>query len=122
MERTDRLNSLLREVISEVIMKDAHNPRITALVTVKKVIITKDLHHAKVYVSFIGPKEEQEKSLQALQSAAGFISVQASKKVVMLYFPTLTFYLDNTLEEELKIHSLLETIREEHRSRPKDPN
>lgn len=117
-QRVDRLNSLLKEVIAEVVMRDVHNPKVSTLVTIKKVDITKDLHHAKVYISLVGSNSEKRQTLKALQSAAGFISTQAAKKVVMRYFPQLTFHLDDTLEDELRIHNLLEKIHDEQAKRP----
>ena len=115
--RTDRLNSLLREVISEVVMQEVRNPKISTLVTVKKVDISKDLHHAKVYISLLGSETEKKQTLRALQSAAGYISIQAAKKVVMRYFPHLTFHLDETLEDEIRINTLLEKIHDEQNNR-----
>ncbi|MBS0648918.1 MAG: 30S ribosome-binding factor RbfA [Verrucomicrobia bacterium] len=117
-QRVDRLNSLLKEVIAEVVMRDVHNPKVSTLVTIKKVDITKDLHYAKVYISMVGSESEKQQTLKALQSAAGFISTQAAKKVVMRYFPQLTFHLDDTLEDELRIHTLLEKIHDEQAKRP----
>ncbi len=121
IKRTDRLNSLLQEVIAEVIMREIRNPKISTLLTVKKVEITKDLHHAKVYISMLGSDLEKKQTIKALKSAAGFISVQAAKKVVMKYFPALTFHLDETIEDEIRIHNLLEKIHEEQQSRPTPP-
>ncbi|MES2345660.1 MAG: 30S ribosome-binding factor RbfA [Chlamydiota bacterium] len=74
--RTDRLNSLLKEVISEVIMRDVRNPHVTTLITVTRVDISSDLHYAKVYISVIGSQVEKDETLKALQSAAGFIAVE----------------------------------------------
>ena len=109
-QRTDRLNSLLKEVISEVIRRDVRNPHVNELVTVTRVDITKDLHFAKVYISVIGGKEEKTNTVQALQSAAGFIAVAASKKVVMRYFPNLTFKLDDAVDKHMRIEELLGEI------------
>jgi ribosome-binding factor A len=116
-QRTDRLNSLLTEVLSEVIMREVKNPNVAPLTTVTRVDISKDLHHAKVYISVIGTKEQKEKTVEALESAAGYIAVVASKKVVMRYFPTLTFKLDSSVEEHLKIDAVLEKIHDEQRTR-----
>ena len=80
VNRTDRLNSLLTAVLSEVIMKDVKNPDVHTLTSVTSVDISKDLHHAKVYVSVIGTDQEKEKTLKALESEAGFIACSASKK------------------------------------------
>lgn len=110
-QRTDRLNSLLREVISEVIRRDVRNPHVNELLTVTRVDITKDLHYAKVYISVIGSPEEKANTLAALQSAAGFIAVNSSKKVVMRYFPALTFVLDEGVEKHMRIEELLEQIQ-----------
>jgi len=110
--RTDRLNSLLKEVISEVIRNDVRHPDVHQLITVTRVDITKDLHYAKVYISVIGSKEEKEKTLAALQSAAGFIAVNSSQKVVMRYFPTLTFKLDDGVDKQMRIEEILSEIHE----------
>ncbi|MBS0616220.1 MAG: 30S ribosome-binding factor RbfA [Verrucomicrobia bacterium] len=117
MKRTDRLNSLLKEVISEVITRDVRNPKVHTLITVTGVDVSKDLHNANVYISVIGSAEDKKQTLQALRSAAGFISVQASKKVVLRYFPHLTFHLDEGVDAHLQIDAVLQKIhdKEEHR-------
>lgn len=116
-KRVIRLNSLLKEVISEVIRKEVRDPRLGDLITVTSVDMTKDLHHAKVYISVIGTPEEKKQSIEALQSAAGFIGVHASKKVVMRFFPSLTFKLDESVDTYMAIDSLLVKIQQEQKTR-----
>lgn len=116
--RVDRLNSLLKEVISEVIRVDVRNPHVSQLVTVTRVDITKDLHHAKVYISVIGTPEEKVESLKALNNASGFIAVNSSKKVVMRFFPELFFKLDDSVDKHMRIENLLTKITEELATRP----
>jgi ribosome-binding factor A len=118
VKRTDRLNSLLKEVISEVIKRDVRNPHVAELITVTRVEITKDLHYAKVYISVIGTDEQKKETLIALQSAAGFIAVQSSQKVVMRYFPELTFKLDDSVDKHMRIEELLYKINQEREKRP----
>lgn len=115
--RVDRLNSLLKEVISEVIREDVKNPHVGTLITVTRVDITKDLHHAKVYISVIGSDAQKAESLAALNTAAGFIAVHASKKMVIRYFPNLTFKLDDSVDKHMRIEGLLNDITEERKSR-----
>lgn len=119
-QRTDRLNSLLKEVISEVIRRDVKNPHVSELVTVTRVDITKDLHHAKVYISVIGTPEQKNETLHALSSASGFIAVNASKKVVMRYFPELVFKLDDSVDKQMRIQELLGEIATEREQRQHD--
>jgi ribosome-binding factor A len=120
--RVARLNSLLKEVLSEVIREDVRNPLVHRLVTVTAVEITGDLQHAKVHISVIGTDKERQDTIQALQSAAGFIAILASKKVVMKYFPALTFKLDTSVEQQMRINTLLNKIREEQQSRESPPD
>lgn len=118
-KRTKRLNSLLKEVISEVIRDDVNNPHVSEFTTVTEVDISKDLHHAKVFISVIGTDQERKTTVDALETAAGFIGVLASKKVVMRHFPTLTFRLDTSVDKQMKIDSLIKKIHEEKESREK---
>ena len=118
VQRTDRLNSLLKEVISEVIRKDVRNPHVTELVTVTRVQISKDLHYAKVFISVIGSEQDKIETIEALNSAAGFIAVNSSHKVVMRYFPELKFRLDDSVDKHMRIEELLNKISEERESRP----
>lgn len=117
-KRTDRLNSLLKEVISDVIRKHVRNPDVSELITVTGVKISQDLHHAKVYVSVIGDAEQKKRTLLALHTAAGFIAVNASKQVVIRYFPSLTFQIDDGVEKQMRIEELLKGIHKEQDSRP----
>lgn len=119
-QRVDRLNSLLKEVISEVIHRDVRNPHLAKFITVTRVAISKDLHHAKVFISVIGTDQERADSIEALQSAAGFIAVNASKKVVMRYFPELQFKLDDSVDKHMRIETLLGEIAAERESRETD--
>lgn len=117
--RKERLNSLLKEVISEVIQKDVKNPSIHSFISVTDVDISSDLHQAKVYVSIIGTEKEKKEALNALKEASSFIAFKASKKVVLRYFPSLFFYLDKSVEDHLKIEKKLDEIKKEQESRKK---
>ncbi len=116
-KRTKRLNSLLKEVLSEVIHQEVKNPHLHRFVSITDVDISNDLQHAKIFISVIGTQKEKEDCLALLQSAAGFIAISASKKVVMRYFPSLTFKLDTSLDEHMHIDSLLSKIHKEQRAR-----
>lgn len=116
--RLERVNSLLKEVIFEVIQKDVRNPHIDTFVSVTRVETSADLHHAKVSISLIATDTDKAKVLTALQSAAGFIAVNAAKKVRLRYFPALTFKLDTSLDEHMRIHKILTDLEKERLSRP----
>ena len=119
--RLSRINSLLKEVIFEVIQKEVRNPHINTFITVTEVETSADLHHAKVSISLIATDAEKAKILAAVQSAAGFIAVNAAKKVRLRYFPSLTFKLDNSADELIRIQNILADLEKERMSRaPQD--
>lgn len=110
-ERTDRLNSLLKEVLAEVIRNEVRDHKAKLqMTTVTNVEITKDLHHAKVFVSIIGTPEQKAEVLAILQGAAGFIAITASRKVVMRFFPELTFKIDDTVDKQMRIDKILDEL------------
>ena len=117
IKRTDRLNSLLKEVISEVIRREVRNPHVSGLVTVTRVQISKDLHYAKVFISVIGSEQQKAETIDALNSAAGFIAVNSSQQVTMRYFPALTFKLDDSVDKHMRIEKLLGEVNQERASR-----
>lgn len=115
--RLARVNSLLKEVIFEVIQKEVRNPNVTTFVSVTNVDTSADLHHAKVYISLVCSEEEKSRVVLALNSAAGFIAVHAAKKVKLRYFPELTFKIDTSIDEHMKIQKILGDLEKERTSR-----
>jgi len=107
-----RLNSLLREVISDVIRSEVHDPHVHPLTAITEVSISKDLRHSKVMASVLGTPEEAAATLEALNRASKFIAITASKEVVIRHFPELRFVLDDSVEKTLHIENILKEIHE----------
>jgi ribosome-binding factor A len=109
--RIEKVNSLLKEVLSEVILQDLKHRNIPELITVTGVDTSTDLTSAKVYVSLIEPnREKKEMTISMLQKMASYIALLASKKVTLRYFPSLTFKLDDSMDKYMKIDNLLRKI------------
>jgi ribosome-binding factor A len=120
VRRTDRLNSLLKEVISEVLRKDLHHlSHVSDMIAIMSVDITRDLSFAKVYVSVIGNQRIKEETVKGLNQHAGQIAYCSSKKVVMRIFPKLQFILDEGLEKQMRIHDILAKVMPD--GPPSDP-
>lgn len=117
MRRIQRINSLLIEVLSEVIRRDIKDPRISNLLTVMSADISPDLKYATISISVIGPEEVKKTTLQALIDLKGIIAVYASKKVVLRYFPELKFVLDESIDKQMRIEELLNEIHAERQEK-----
>ncbi|MCE5293716.1 MAG: 30S ribosome-binding factor RbfA [Chlamydiales bacterium] len=117
-DRVLRLNSLLKEVISEVIHRGIHHaPYINEFITITRCEITADLSFATVYVSILGTEPDKLKAMEALQQNTHQITMMASKKMRIRHFPALTFQIDTGLEKQMRIEELLYKIKNERESR-----
>ncbi len=117
MRRQKKIQSLLVEVLSEVIRKDVKDPRISDLLTIMSVEVSSDLQSAKVAISVMGSDKVKAETLHALNEQSPRISAISLRKVTIRYFPKLTFHMDTALEHELRIHDVLTKIENERKSR-----
>ena len=111
--RIEKINSLLKEVLSEVILHDLKHRGVPELITVTNVD-TCNLTSAKVYVSLIDSNpQKKEAMITMLQKMASYIALLASKKITIRYFPVLTFKIDDSMDKYMKIDSILKKINSE---------
>ena len=117
--RVLRLNSLLKEVISEVIHRGIHHaPHINERIVITRVEITADLKYATVYCSILGSDADKVKAIDALTEMSHQITMMSSKRMRIRHFPSLTFEIDTGLEKQMRIEELLHKIKDERESRP----
>jgi ribosome-binding factor A len=110
--RSDRINEEMRKEISSIIQNDVRDPRITAMISVTKVDVTKDLMYAKVYVSLFGKEESRTETFTALKSSIGFIRREVGHRIQLRHTPQLILELDNTIEQGMHINDILQKIKE----------
>ena len=109
--RTQRLEDLVKEELSSVLMYRMHDPRLS-LCSITEVALSSDYRHARVYVSVIGPPKHKEECLLALNSASGHIRKEL-RKLDLKYIPSLTFYQDTGAEYSQHIEELLRSVRKD---------
>src|SRR5438552_6251839 len=78
--RTDRLAEQIREEVSQIVGYELDDDRI-GFATVTDVRVSPDLASARVFVSVLGTPDEQRRSLDALNHAAGFIRRQLAPRL-----------------------------------------
>lgn len=108
-QRTDRLNEQLRQEISLLLRDEVRDPRV-GLATITAVETSRELDHAKVYITALGDEAEKEEILAGLRSAAPFIRSQLSRRLHIRRVPELHFQLDRVLEEASRIDALLRAV------------
>jgi len=112
--RIERVNTLIRREISDLIQQQLKDPRLDEFVAVTEVSTSSDLKHAKVYISSMGGRQEEERILKILNSAAGFLRTALAKRTTMRYTPELNFIWDSSIEHGDKILRLLDQVNAEH--------
>ena len=120
--RIERLNSMIRRDVSELLRYEVKDPRVSGVVSVTQVDTSGDVQHAKVYVSVYGTLREKEDTIAALQSASGFIRRQLRGRLETRNVPVLRFILDDTLTEGNQMLELLDTIGEQIPASPDAPS
>lgn len=108
--RTERLNHLLRQEITDLLRREAKDPRLAVMVSVTRVSVSADLHHAKVYVSVMGTDDEKKGLLAGLHAASGFLRRELASRLTLRFTPELTFAYDNTMEEAGKVIQLIDEV------------
>jgi ribosome-binding factor A len=110
--RPEQISETLRQVIADSLTRGIRDPRV-GFVTVTRVEVTSDLSHAKVYVAVPGEPAEQERAMEGLRSASGFLRTRVAKVLTTRSVPELHFELDRGLQHAARINELLEGLRRE---------
>ena len=109
--RPDRVAEAIREAVAMFLAEGVKDPRVTGLVTVTGVDVTRDLRHAKVHVSILGTEVEKAATMEGLQSVAGYLRAKLGRTLRLRVTPELDFRYDASIAHAARIDSLLEQIR-----------
>lgn len=112
-KRIARISEEIKKIISQLMIKELKDPRISDLTTITDVEVTNDLRYAKIYVSVLGSEKERKSTIKALESASGFIRKEIGKKIKLRYIPEPKFYSDKSIENGIYISKLIDSIKED---------
>lgn len=113
--RLEQVNSLLREEIGGIMLRENTDPVLSAL-TVTEVRVTPDLSAARVYVMVRKFDEHGQIHSIAegdLAGAAERVQKQLASRIRIKKTPKLHFQVDDTEERAERIESLLNLVRED---------
>ncbi|OGL41756.1 MAG: ribosome-binding factor A [Candidatus Schekmanbacteria bacterium RIFCSPHIGHO2_02_FULL_38_11] len=111
-KRVDRINELILEEISDILLKEIKDPRI-GFVTITGVETSVDLSYAKVSVSIIGEQEKRESGIEGLKSASGYIRLLLKKRISVRRIPEIEFVYDSSIEYGDRINKILQKLKNE---------
>jgi len=116
--RTDRVSQQVHKEVASILQNEIkHRVPELIMVTVSGVEVSRDLAHAKIYVTFYENDQALvDENLKLLQDQKGLVRSLLSKRLRMRAVPAVHFHRDTSLTEGIRISNLVsQTIAEDER-------
>ncbi len=111
--RPDRVSEAIREEVATFLTDGVKDPRVRGLVTVTGVDVTRDLRHAKVFVSILGDDAGRRETLDGLEAMASHLRGHIGRALRLRSAPEIAFKYDQSVTYAARIETLLEKVRQE---------
>lgn len=107
--RPQRVADFLRKELSTLIQFQLRDPRL-GMVSITDVEVSKDLSHAKVFVTVLGVDDRKaaEPSVAVLNRASGFMRSELARISTMRIVPALHFVFDESVQRGLRMSALID--------------
>jgi ribosome-binding factor A len=116
-QRTDRLDSQIRQELMELLQREMKDPRV-GFATITRVETARDLGTARVWVSVLGTPDEQQAAVKALTDAAPWLRRQLGDRLTIRHVPQLVIRHDDSIEAGDRVLRLLRELDEERAGEP----
>jgi ribosome-binding factor A len=109
-DRIDRIGDLIHRSIAKLLALECRDPRLT-MVTVASVEVSRDLAHAKIYITVLDESKVTE-TLKVLNGASSFFRSSLAQLLKLRVIPRPRFIFDQSVIQGTRIESLLEQVNE----------
>ena len=106
--RSDRVSAQLRRELGTLVHEAVRTHGLPS-VSVSDVEVTRDMEHAKVFVTALQPERAKE-AMKALKALAPEIRYQLAQSVKMRHVPELHFHYDESFDRGERIDNLLRDL------------
>lgn len=114
-QRTAKIDSQIQHLLMELFQREMKDPRL-GFVTVTRVETSRDLGHARIWVSVLGSEDERERSMQALATATPWLRRRVAEQLQLRAAPQLSIRHDEAMEAGNRVLELLHEIDREGRN------
>jgi ribosome-binding factor A len=118
--RQEKIQEQLVHEVSEMIQRDLKDPRL-GFITLTGAEISRDLRHAKVFVSVMGDDEAKKQTMKALRGASGLLRGEFARRAHLRVAPELEFVIDDGIARGQRIFELLHAVEADLKPREADP-
>ncbi len=120
--RTDRVGQQIHKEVASILQQELkhHDPRL-GMVTVSGVEVSRDLAHAKIYVTVYAADEDKAKlDMEILEEGKKFVRSLLAKRLRMRSVPAVHFVRDTSITEGIRIANLVSKAVKSDEERAKD--
>jgi len=103
--RSERVAGQLRRDLAKLIQQEIKDPEV-GFISLSDVEVTRDLSHAKIYITVFDP-EKADTSIKALCRAAAFLRRRLGQELRLRHVPELHFVHDDSVEKGSHIDKLI---------------
>ncbi|MEO8277723.1 MAG: 30S ribosome-binding factor RbfA [Thermoanaerobaculia bacterium] len=111
-QRTERVADQIRNELAELFLREVRDPRVQ-LASISRVDVSRDLGHARIWVSVLGSEEDREQAMLGIASATGFLRTQIGRRLRLRVTPELVFELDRGAEYLQNMTELLDKLHKD---------
>ena len=108
--RNDRVRKTLMKEISDILLRDIKDPKISGLVSITDVEVSHDNSYAKVFYSVLSSDDKKHEIVEAIEKNTPRIRYEVGKRIRLRLTPELRFILDESLERGSRITDLIDKI------------
>jgi len=112
--RTQRVGGQIQRELAQIIQQELRDPRL-GMVTISAVEVSKDMTHAKVFITLMNPDQDVNETLKVLKKASGFLRHTLGKRILLRVLPELHFVYDSSVDEGMRISALLDAVAAERK-------
>ncbi|MFZ4574960.1 MAG: 30S ribosome-binding factor RbfA [Phycisphaerales bacterium] len=114
--KVEQMAAAIQRAVQQVIAKGLQDPRVSGLITIIDVRVTRDLAQAVISFSVL-PQDREELVLHGLQTAANYIRREVGEIVRSRSMPQFVFKLDRSLKKQAAVLADINRASDELRAR-----
>jgi ribosome-binding factor A len=114
--RIEKVNQLIRQELSDLLLRESKDPRLSGYISINSVTTTPDLRYAKILVSCVCDESRQKDILAALSHSAGFFRSEMARHFSMRRVPELSFAWDKSIERGATLLAYMDNVLNETES------
>jgi len=116
--RQEKIKSLIKVTVSDIIQNRLNDPRIEGFVTVTEVDVSPDVRNADIYLSVMAATETIERRTHiAIQHATKHIQSLLAERMTTRFVPILRLLKDEKIKKTLDTLRVIEEAAQEYREK-----